>query len=189
MKKALAVMKTDALRGCPFGLNPISLVCKNIGKGIFQMQALEDVPLEQREKYAKANRKAYRHLMDGNRCPFADKFIDGRDDIVSCDFEEGASAGEHEQSFRGSPFYPRVFQGLNDSAYVYPVGTYTDTGSNQLFNGLFSLYSSTGEVNIEKTSNLDQATNLSTLYYEFENCSLADRGEFSKNSEEKNGNH
>lgn len=197
MKKSLPIitseMKSDNLRGCPFGLAPIPMVCQNIGENIKNLQPLDDVPADQREKYLAANRKAYRHLMNGERCMFADKFVDERP-MVDCDFRDGPGAGEHEFPLTPSPYYARPFAGLNDSFYAYSPSNFVDRGGDngQLFDGMyFSLYSELTEEKIEKqAANSQEPANLSSLYYEFENSLFSpELGDTRNHSEDDDGNH
>lgn len=144
-------IRSPSIRECPFGL-PITVACKNAGTSVDNMTALENVPKEQREKYRKANRRVYVHENAKERCPYADKIVENKD-AVHCDWGE-SGARMRDEPMRPSPFYPRVFHGLGQyGLYSYPVNEYTDNhGARQLFTGLFSLYASTGEIEINKTA-------------------------------------
>lgn len=202
MKKSLAVIKSDELRGCPFGLTPISLVCKNAGQSVSQMKSLDDVPTEQREKYALVNRKIYRHEQDGTRCPFADQILEGKGNLVNCDHEEGAAAGEHSVPLRPSPFFPKVFMGgMNGNLWGFPLGDYAsnpDANSSanppstsrsydpEIHAGLVEEYLKTGTVKIYNfNENEVENHSLSQDFYQFSNSYLVNDA----NSEDPNGNY
>jgi len=140
--KKLAIIRTDHSHQCPFGL-PIDVSCRNVGDAIYDMEPLENVPEEQRERYKKSNRRVYRHSAKGERCPMADKLISNRGAVV-CDWGEPGQ-GEHSAPFRGSTYYPRVFGNFGQSSLIsaYPIGTYSDNFPGQIFDGVFqSTYAS-----------------------------------------------
>lgn len=151
MLKKIAVIRKDTARTCPFGL-PIPTACKNAGSSVDRMQALEEVDKEKRDRVRRANRRIYVHSKDGQRCPYADKIVEEHDS-VHCDYGEG---GERLRDFplRPSPFYPRVFSGLGQTGlFAYPVDYYWDNPqARNLFTGIFSIYASTGEINIQKVA-------------------------------------
>lgn len=181
------------MRGCPFGLD-IVVSCHNVGPAIQQMQPLDGIAKEQKDKYAKANRRVYLASMTGERCPFADKFV-GDKEMVICDYDD-AAPGEHDLPIRPSPFYPRVFNQISGAGaagfgqwglYSIPIGAYQDNSdAQQIFSGMTPMYGSAAVApeQIEKTSqttpNSGESTNYAPLYYEFEESVL---------TEELNGNH
>lgn len=150
MKKLAVIRKTD-LRPCPFGL-PITTACKNAGNSVEQMQSIFDVDKSKRTKVSKANKRIYLFHKTNSRCVYADKIADEHDS-VHCDYGE---AGEKLRDFplRPSPFYPRVFAGLgNTGLFAYPIDFYWDNPeARSLFTGIYSVYASSGEVNIIKHS-------------------------------------
>jgi hypothetical protein len=145
-----AMIRGPGVRQCPFGL-PISTACKNAGSSVDNMIQLSG---DERKmaKQTKLNKRVYIYNQTGERCVYADKIVEGKDK-VHCDFGDG---GQRISDFpiRPSPFYPRVFHGLGQyGLYSYPVNDYMDaSGARQMFSGIFSLYASTGEVLINKTS-------------------------------------
>ena len=151
MPKKLAIIRTNTgQKTCPFGLS-IPTACSNAGEeAVARMQALGEVRDEQRESVKKANRRVYRHYKDCSRCPYADK-ISKDHDAVHCDYGE---AGEKMRDFpmRPSPYYPRIFFGLGASGLMSNVvDMYWDNpDSRNLFTGIYSIYASTGEVNLHK---------------------------------------
>lgn len=162
--KKLAVIRMPNVRECPFGL-PVALACRNAGNSVDQMEVLEDVPKEKREKYKAANRKVYRHHQSGQRCVYADKIVEDKE-IVHCDYGE-PGARIRDVPMRPAPYYPRVFNGLGQAGlYSWQVGDYTDySDAVQMFDSLyFALYSSGGEVDIKKMS----AIKNSEHYYDIE---------------------
>lgn len=174
MKKKIAMIRTPGGNQCPFGL-PISVACKNAGESVNRMQELAEAPEEQRERYQRANRKAYRHHQEGKRCIYADKIVEGKD-AVNCDYGDYGQ-GMRDHPIRPSPFYPRVFNGMAQTGlWIYPVGSYWDNSeAQQLFSGIFSIYASSGEINIQKHSSFEPDENLVRMYYEVEgNLTLED---------------
>lgn len=151
MNKKLAVIRTNVgQKTCPFGLS-IPTACMNAGEeSLARMQALEDVKESQRESLKKANRRVYRHYKDCNLCPYADK-VSEKHDAVHCDYGE---AGEKLRDFplRPSPYYPRIFFGLGASGLMSNVvDMYWDNpDARNMFTGIYSIYASTGEINILK---------------------------------------
>ena len=164
--KRLATIRQDSADPCPFGL-PIKLACQHAGESIYRMVPLESIPKEKQEKYKAANRKVYIHHNTGERCPFADKIVEEKN-IVNCDYGDSAE-GISDTPLRPSPFYSRVFQGLGQTGmFSYPNNFYWDnTDAQQLFNGIFSMYASTGEVLIQKHSLKEPDPNLIDLYSSF----------------------
>jgi hypothetical protein len=146
-----AVIRGPGVRECPFGL-PISVACKNAGDSVDRMEALTSSNRDEWNKHRRTNRRVYVYHQAGERCVYADKVVHGKE-RVHCDYGDG---GQRQSDFpmRPSPFYPRVFHGLGQyGLYSYPVNDYMDIhGARQLFTGIFSLYASTGEVLINKTS-------------------------------------
>lgn len=149
MLKKLAVIRKDHVRECPFGL-PVVVGCLYAGDAVERMQSSDEVEEWEWKKVKKANRRIYRHHKTGTRCPYADK-IAIKHKATHCDYGEG---GEKLRDYpiRPSPFYPKVFNGLGQTGlFAYPVSYYWDNGSaRQVFNGIYSIYASTGEIHIRK---------------------------------------
>lgn len=177
MRKKIAIIKSDQLRGCPFGLE-ISSSCETVGEAVNQMEVLDNVPEEQREKYARANRRVYRHHQDGTRCPFAEHILEGRD-MVDCDFEEiGGSAGVHDPVLTPSPYYPRVMSGLGQAGlYAWQLGSYQDAAGDvgQPYPGMMMFYAS------DSTSKSTPPTNKTAQYHEFPDSELAEKNPLEEN--------
>ena len=149
MNNKLAVLRGSNLRGgCPFGLS-ISISCKSVGTSIHDMQVLQGLPEEEREAAKKNNRHIYTREADGTGCPFLEGVVAAaKEDVVNCDFSD-SGAGERSYPFRGSPVYPRVFNGFqSDRNYSTQLGDYSsgesnDYGRGQLSDGVFqAIYSS-----------------------------------------------
>lgn len=151
MLKRLAVIRKENIRPCPFGL-PIPTACKYAGDAIDRMQVLEEVEKEKRDGVKRSNKRIYVHSKTNERCPYADKIAEDHE-AVHCDYGEG---GERLRDFplRPSPFYPRVFSGLGQTGlFSYPVDYYWDNPeARSLFTGIYSIYASTGEINIKKVA-------------------------------------
>lgn len=163
--KKLAMIRAPGVRDCPFGL-PIAVACHNAGDSVERMEPLKDVPKEQRERYKKSNRRVYRHHKENSRCKYADKIVEEKD-IVNCDFGD-TGEGISDFPIRPSPFYPRVFSGLGQSGlFSYPLNHYLDhSESQQLFDGIFYMYASSGEIPLRKTSSFEPDYHLISTYKE-----------------------
>jgi len=160
-----AIIRSPDGRKCPYGLE-IAISCHNAGQSVDQMQVLDSLPAEKRDRCAASNRKVYRHHQNGERCVYADKIVEGKD-FVHCDLGE---PGERisDTPMRPAPYYPRVFNGLGQSGlYSWQMGDYTDySGSYQLFDSLFfAMYASGWKIGIEKVSSKDYS---SKYYYEID---------------------
>lgn len=151
MLKRIAVIRKDTIRKCPFGL-PIPLACQNAGTSVLNMQDLEVLDKKKVAATSKANNKIYMRLKTGERCPFADKIAEELE-AVHCDFGEGGQ-GIPDWPIRPSPYYARVFSGLGQTGlFAYPVDFYWDNPeARMLFTGIYSVYASTGEINITKVA-------------------------------------
>jgi hypothetical protein len=151
MLKRIAIIRKETVRGCPFGL-PIVTACLNAGDSVERMADLIPQEEERWPQMKKANRRIYRHYKDGERCPYADK-IAKKNNAVHCDLGE---SGEKMRDFpmRPSPYYPRVFSGMGSSnMFSWPVDYYADNpDARSIFSGVYSVYASTGEINIQKHS-------------------------------------
>lgn len=165
--KKLAIIRSPKIRECPYGL-PIAVSCHNAGKSVERMEALESVPKAQRDRYRKANRRVYRHHKENERCPYADKIVEEKD-IVNCDFGD-VGEGIRDFPIRPSPFYPRVFSGLGQSGlFSYPLTHYMDNSeAQQLFDGVFYMYASTGEIPLQKSANFEPDYHLINTYKEIQ---------------------
>ena len=156
--KKLAVIRQIHHRPCPFGL-PIDDACRNIGDGIYRMAPLEQVDKDDVEKYSDANKKVYLHHRTGERCPFADKIVDGKP-IVHCDFQDGGE-GLRDSPMSPSPYYPRIFNGLANNVgggmpglVSYPLSSYWENMEmQQLFTGMMTMYAS-DDVQIKKEADV-----------------------------------
>lgn len=191
MKKSLAILRSTEplLRGCPYGLS-ITISCLHAGTSIDQMKPLDEVPEEQREKFAAQNRKIYRHLNDGQHCKFLQGVIKNRE-MVNCNWGE-AGGDEHQIPLSPSPFYPRVFQGMGQGGmFGWSLGDYSSNpDSNDSTPGILSgtevapVYAALEETPPNTTPNLVEALKVSANnFYEFVNSDL------DPNSEVVNGNH
>lgn len=147
--KKLAIIRSMEVRQCPYGL-PITKACKHVGEAIDQMVPLASVTPEQKEFYAKSNRKVYAHSNTNQQCPYADKIVDA-ENAVHCDFGEGG-ARMSDYPLRPSPYYPRMFNGMGQyGLYSYPITFWLDDeGARNNYTGMFSIYAETGEIPITK---------------------------------------
>lgn len=158
-KIKLAVIRSPSVRECPFGLL-INISCKNAGDTVDRMEPLDNIDKDQVDQYIISNRRIYRHYQAGERCKYADKIIDMAN-AVHCDYGE-AGEGIQDTPINPSPYYPRVWNGLDQSGlFSYPMEGYMDNSAAQgLFAGMFSMYAATGEVLLQKISNFEPDNNL-----------------------------
>lgn len=153
--RKLSVIRQQGHVECPFGL-PVADACKNVGDAIDRMAPLEYVDSEDRQKYADANKKVYLHHKTGERCPYADKIVEGAP-IVNCDFGDGGE-GMRDAPMRPSPYYPRVFNGLANNAgggiaglVAHPLNSYWENmEAQQLFSSMLTMFASDEDVEIKK---------------------------------------
>ncbi len=168
IRSKLAVVRSDMIRGCPFGLEPISTVCCNVGDAIHRMAPLDAVKDDKsRETLTKANILVYINYKTGKQCPFADKVLEDYNK-VDCDFED-TGQGLHSSEFQGSPIYPQTFSGVGlDGLYGHPLGFYADNNeSRNLFFGLFSY--------LGRKENVDQLIKLANDCYNGDNVEAANK--------------
>lgn len=149
MTYKFAIIRNEKTRECPYGL-PIIKACQTVGAAIDNMTPLATVADDQKDKYRKANQRVMIAHFTNERCPFADKIaVDKKS--VNCDFGDN---GQRETDFpiRPHPFYPRIFHGIGQyGLYSYPLSQWVDDqAARQLFSGIYSVYASTGEIQINK---------------------------------------
>ena len=147
--KKLAIIRSEETRACPFGL-PIAAACRSVGTAIDNMMPLAAVDKEKREHYQRSNKRIMLVHHSQERCPYADKIVEGKE-VVDCDFGDGG-ARLSDTPMKPSPYYPRIFNGLGQyGLYGYPISHWTDDqAARQVFTGIFSIYASTGEILIQK---------------------------------------
>ncbi len=144
-----SIIRAPDIRACPFGL-PIPFACNNAGNTTDQMTAMNDIPKEERAKYAKLNKRVYVYSQTGERCQYADRIVENSD-RVHCDYGD-SGAGERDFSQNPNQNYPRAFNGTGMYAmYSYPLGNYSDTsGAMGNFAGAYSVYAHSNSIHIEK---------------------------------------
>lgn len=101
-----AVVRKDNLpqsQRCPFGLN-IPEGCSKVGSAINDM--------EPRQAEFKQNIRIFQKYAEGKRCPFAAQIIKGKK-AVNCDYGTETEGKEVPKIYRGSPIYPKLFEGFN----------------------------------------------------------------------------
>lgn len=151
MLKKLAVIRGTGVRECPFGL-PIISACKSAGDSITRMQPLDEVATGKQSICRTANRRIFRHYADGKQCAFADSIVESKN-VTNCDYGDSA-AGQHSVALPASSIYPKTFGGnWGTGLFAYPINFYYDNyESRQIFAGIYSIYSSTGEINLGKSA-------------------------------------
>lgn len=88
---------------CPFGL-PIPDGCKNVGDLIYDMD-------EDPEEFAK-NKIIFEKYELGHECPFATQILENND-AVNCNYGTPNQGREIPDLYRGSPIYPKLWEGFN----------------------------------------------------------------------------
>ena len=110
---------------CPFGL-PIPMACKYAGDSV---QNMSDRKVEH-----KNNRRVYNKERGHCKCPYALQIL-GKQDAVRCSYGTINAKVPHWKQYRGSPYYPKLWQGFNipdvvlDSNYY----NYNDFGYYSLY--------------------------------------------------------
>ncbi len=88
---------------CPFGL-PIPRACKFVGEIVQQM--------DPRKAEYKHNRRLYNKCREHSACPYALQVLD-KNDAVRCSFGTINARVPTWEQYRGSPLYPKLWQGFN----------------------------------------------------------------------------
>ena len=147
MLKKLAVIRGSGVRDCPYGL-PIPSACKSVGDAIYRMQPLDEVADDRQSVFKTSNRRILRHYANQTPCPYSEGTIKGKP-LVNCDFGDTA-AGTKDIALPASPIYPTYFNSLWPTGLLgYPVNFYYDNWeSRQIFSGIYTIYSKTGEVHL-----------------------------------------
>jgi len=99
---------------CPFGL-PIPQGCSQVGAAIQDMVA-------RKPEFAQ-NKRLFDKYKTGKKCPYAEQILEGKN-AVNCSFGTEVEGREVPKMYRGSPIYPRLFEGfstinLDRSYYQY----------------------------------------------------------------------
>jgi hypothetical protein len=143
----LAEIRQNADNPCPFGL-PIPFGCQYAGNNVERMAPVEvmgdDVTEEERKAIGTANTKLLawsllRSQEKPGQCLYAGKLIKGRE-MVECNFDDSAPGQGPGQALMAAPFYSKIFSGVLNGLYTYPVGFYSDYNvSRNLYFGTYSL--------------------------------------------------
>lgn len=88
---------------CPFGLS-IPGGCSSVGVAITDM--------EPREVEFDQNRRIFEEFKAGEPCPFAAQILEGKN-AVNCTYGTEVENREIPKIYRGSPIYPKLFEGFN----------------------------------------------------------------------------
>lgn len=105
--KKLSVIRGHGI-SCPYGLSVID-ACKNIGEMISQLQPLDSVEGENKEKTIEKNKFLYSTQKTGKRCLYANVILE-KFNTVDCSYGDTA-AGEQTGYLPASPLYQRTFIG------------------------------------------------------------------------------
>jgi hypothetical protein len=93
----------DPSQRCPFGL-PIPGGCSSVGAAMQEM--------EPREPEFAQNKRIFEKYKTGKKCPYAEQIIEGKN-AVNCNAGTSTEGREIPKMYRGSPIYPRLFEGFN----------------------------------------------------------------------------
>lgn len=118
-----AAIRKDNSDGCPFGLS-IPQACQEVGTAINDM--------EPRKPEIKHNRRVYEKYKTGHQCPFAAQILEGQE-AVNCTFGTDIQGQAVPKIFRGSPIYPRLFEGFNTINLDRNYYNYLDFGYYSLY--------------------------------------------------------
>lgn len=143
----LAEIRKNDNEPCPFGL-PIPFGCKCAGSNIEKMAPLDvmgkDTSEDEQKMIGTANTKllAWNLLRSTERptqCPYAGHILEDKD-AVECNYEDTAPGEGSAQALQAAPFYSKMFSGVINGLYTYPVGYYSDYNvSRNLYFGTYSL--------------------------------------------------
>lgn len=131
---------------CPFGL-PIPFGCKYAGTHVQRMaptDVMENASEEEKQMIGTANTKLLawsllRSSEKPGRCPYVGHLMEDRD-TVECNFDDSAPGQGPAQALMAAPFYSKIFSGVLNGLYTYPVGFYSDYNvSRNLYFGTYSL--------------------------------------------------
>jgi hypothetical protein len=148
MKKhlKLAEIRKNNDTPCPFGL-PIPFGCKYAGKYIERMapfKVMDNPSQEEEQMIGAANTKllAWGLLRDSEKpshCPYVGHIMEEHN-AVECNYEDTAPGQGPAQALMAAPFYSKIFSGVLNGLYTYPVGYYSDYNvSRNLYFGTYSL--------------------------------------------------
>jgi hypothetical protein len=135
---------------CPFGL-PIPFGCQCAGENIKRMAPLnvmgEDSSQDEIKMIGDANTKllAWNLLRSSEKptkCPYVGHIIENKD-VVECNYNDSAPGEGAAQALQAAPFYSKIFSGVINGLYTYPIGYYSDYNvSRNLYYGTYSLQGS-----------------------------------------------
>lgn len=146
----LAEIRKNDDRPCPFGL-PIPFGCQYSGDHVERMAPVEimgkDVTEDERKAIGAANTKLLawsllRSTDKPSQCRYVGKLMTERE-MVECNFDDSAPGQGPGQALLAAPFYSKIFSGVLNGLYTYPVGFYSDYNvSRNLYYGTYSLQGS-----------------------------------------------
>jgi len=143
----LAEVRTNTESPCPFGL-PIPFGCQYAGVFVDKMAPVdvmgEDSTKEEKVSIGGANTKmlAWSLLRTSEKpkqCRYVGHIIEANK-AVECNFDDSAPGEGPAQALLAAPFYSKIFSGVVNGLYTYPVGYYSDYNiSRNLYFGTYSL--------------------------------------------------
>lgn len=132
---------------CPFGL-PIPFGCQCAGSHIEKMAPLDvmgkDSSDEEKQSISGANTKllAWNLLRTSEKpqiCPYAGHIME-KQNVTECNYNDSAPGEGAGQVLQAAPFYSKMFGGVINGLYTYPLGYYSDYNvSRNLYYGTYSL--------------------------------------------------
>ena len=147
--KIAEIRKNDE-EPCPLGL-PIPFGCKCAGKHVEKMSPInvlgKDASEEERQAIGAANTKLLawnilRSTEQPLQCEYVGHLMEDRN-AVECNFEDSAPGQGSGQALMTAPFYSKIFSGVINGLYSYPVGYYSDYNiSRNLYMGIYSIQGS-----------------------------------------------
>lgn len=152
MKKRLKIasIRKNEDEACPFGL-PIPFGCKCSGKFVERMAPVDimgdDSTEDEKEAIGKANTNllAWNLLRDPEepvQCPYVGHLLE-KYDGVECNYDDTTPGEGPGQALTAAPFYSKIFSGMINGLYTYPIGYYSDYNvSRNLYYGVYSLMGS-----------------------------------------------
>jgi hypothetical protein len=146
----LAEVRKNSENPCPFGL-PIPFGCKYAGSHVERMAPIEVMGKEVSEDEAQMIGSANTKLLAWNllrstekpsHCLYVGHLMEEHD-TVECNFDDSAPGQGAAQALQAAPFYSKIFSGVLNGLYTYPMGFYSDYNvSRNLYFGTYSLQGS-----------------------------------------------
>ena len=143
----MAEIRRDSEDGCPFGL-PIPFGCQYAGENVKSMSPIDvmgkDSSDDEKSAIGAANTKllAWNLLRSSEKpckCIYAGHLLE-KQGAVECNHDDSAPGQGSAQALQAAPFYSKMFNGIINGLYSYPVGYFGDFNiSRNMYYGTYSM--------------------------------------------------